>query len=261
MILIMRYLKERFNLCLFIPLGFLLTIGSETSIQYPINKFDIFIRLAFALQMLLWLRLWDDLSSIDKDRKNSPNRITVNPDNALILWKWFFILSLISFLLIYKLHNFAMVLIIFIFVIFFMFIYFLREKLNQLMFDLLILIKYPIIAFIFSSESTPFRDKILPLIIIYLILFIYEIFHDREHRSNSKYLKAGFVTWLCLLISFTSHIILKNESNRFESIKWGLLFVCMALFFLTIKYERIRNLKVIPFANGMIYLGFLAIPG
>ncbi len=261
MILIVQYFKERFNLFLFIPLGILLSIGSETSIQHLTNKFDIFVRFASALLLLLGLRLWDDLCSIKKDRKTSPNRVTVNPGNALILWKWLFIIFLMSFFIIYKLHNISILIIAFIFALFFMLIYFLREKLHPLMFDLFILIKYPVIAFITSSESAPFREKILPLIIIYLILFVYETFHDREHLSDMNYLKAGFIAWLFLSIGFASHIILNYHGNPSEWIKWGLLSLCIALFFLTIKYERVRNLKFIPFTNGVIYLCLLAISG
>jgi hypothetical protein len=261
MILIFRYLKERFNLWLFIPLSVLLAIGGEASILHSRNKFDIFAKSASALLLLLWLRLWDDLFSIKKDRKATPNRITVNPNNAIILWRWFFIISLLSFLLIYELDNISVLIIVFIFVVFFMLTYFLREKLNHLIFDLLTLIKYPVIAFIVASESTPFGDKILPLMVIYLILFIYEVFHDKEHLSDRNYLNAGFIAWLSLLMGFASHIVLSNKSSQFESVKWSLLSLCIALFILAMKYERIRNHKIVPFANGVTYLGLLAMTG
>jgi hypothetical protein len=213
------------------------------------------------LLLLLWLRLWDDLRSIEKDRKAVPNRITVNPDNTLILWKWLFAISLMSLLLIYELFGLSVLTISLVLAIFLLLVYALREKLNRLTFDLLVLLKYPAIALIASSESTRSRDKILPLITIYLILLVYEVFHDREHLSDRDYFKAGFVAWLSLLIGFASHIVLDKEGGQFEYAEWSLLSLCVALFLLAMKYERIRTFQVMRFVNGLIYLGFLAIPG
>jgi hypothetical protein len=260
MILILRYFKERFNVCLFIPLSVFLAIGSETSVLNFTDKFDIFIRAASALLLLLWFRLWDDLCSREKDKKAVPDRITVDPHNSKVLWKWFFILFFMSLFLVYALHHATMLLVTIVLAMLFVLFYALRNRLNQIIFDLLILIKYPIIAFVVSSENTPFQDKIFPLLMIYLILVVYEVFHDRGHLSDRNYLYAGYIAWLFLLIGCAAHIVLRYKGNQYGYVKWGFLSLCLAIFLLAVKYEKVRNLKIIPFANGIIYLGLLAGP-
>ena len=207
---IIKYIKERFKIRIYLPLCFLLTIGSEFSGLYNIDKIEIIKRIVTALLLLLWFRLWDDLCSIEKDRKIEPERITVNPLYTKSLWMWFFVLSLISFLLISIFYNTVVTTILIILAVFFILIYSFHKKINTLHFDLIVLIKYPVIAYIISSEETAFKEKILPLVMIYLIIVVYEIFHDKEHRLDSNYLRIGFFAWIAMIIGFVFLITLHS---------------------------------------------------
>ena len=260
MIIIIKYIQERFKIWIYFPLCFLLSIGSEVSGLYNLNRTEILQRIITALLLLLWFRLWDDLCSMKKDRIRSPERITVNPFYTRSLWIWLFVLSVISFSLILIFYGFIMTIIMIIFSAIFIVIYLFHEKLNQLHYDLLVLIKYPVIAFTVSSATSPLKDKIIPLLIIYLITLVYDVFHDREHLSDPKYLRTGFSAWIILIIGFASQILTHSDNSNFNVIKISILFFCMGLFLLTLFIKNVRSFKIIPFANGILYLGILAVP-
>ena len=260
MTVLTKYIQERFKFRVYIPLSIFLATGSEFSVLYKMNTGEAIKRTVSAFLLLLLFRLWDDLYFMEKDRIRDPERITVNPLYNGPLWIRLIMLSVFSFLFILVSYSILMTTVLIIFTLVFLSFYFFNKLLGQLFFDLLVLLKYPVIAFIISSERTPFRDKILPLIIIYLVTLVYEVFHDREHRLDRNYLIAGFIAWIFLISGFASQIFLQDGSYNSHLIKIGILFLCLGLFFAALKYEDVRNLKIIPFANGIFYLGMLIAP-
>lgn len=254
------YLKERFRPGLFVPTSIFLAVASE-SVALNIARIpDVLIMSASALLLLLPLRLLDDLGSRDQDKEIAPGRITLRADIVKRLWTWFLVLSLIAFCPVYPLHSVFALITAVALTTGMVLLYHARKRFDQLLFDLLVLTKYPVISFIVSSGTAPFTDKILSLFMVYLVLLVYEVFHDKKHMSKKGYRFAGFTAWLLLSIGFGVHIFIRDRDTQFAAIQWFFPIVCMGTFLVTIGNDRIRNARAVPFINGVLYSCLLTIP-
>ncbi len=255
MIILARYIKERFNVLLFVPLSVLLAAGGKTSgLTGPIS---LLVMSGYALVLLLWLRLLDDLCSREQDQERAPKRITVEVYNARTLWKWFFVLALVSLVMACLLHNGRGLLVVSLLALFLGVVYLVRRRLNRIVFDLIVLLKYPAIALAVSAETGPLAAVVLHMILIYLILVVYEVFHDKTHLADRRYLVPGLIAWVSLSICFAGFIVVSEGNSPFGSLVWSLPFACFGLFLLAATCERIRGKRIIPFVNGIIYLGLM----
>ena len=193
MTLIVKYIRERFNPILYLPLALLLILTGFRTLFTESQLFQEFsLRFPIALLLLLQFRLFDDLLSLPTDRQLTPVRITCIKGHGVIFWRWFFIIGATTLLLVAFLWGLQKFIVLFLLALFYLIIYRSKDYFSPLPFSLLILTKYPVISYLVSDlkllPPRPIRLEILLLLAIYLTTIIYEAFHDRTHRQDKAFL-------------------------------------------------------------------------
>lgn len=184
--------KERFQLKCFVPLAIILSLATQLSVQPAV--FADYVRSCLVILFYLFtFRLWDDVASLEIDQTQHPERVLCKADNPKAIYYVIGVLFLASSIFFLVQNNQLLSCIILFSLLSYYFIYYHVLKLQnkpQLIYSYLRLIKYPsLTALLASTQKVNVLNLNIAMLIVFLIMMIYEIAHDKENFQKPSYKK------------------------------------------------------------------------
>ena len=185
--LIRAYFAERYRPAFFVPVAALLFATGAAALGTPLTPTGSVLGVAAAYALVLAFRIRDDLADVDVDRRAHPTRITVvasdlSPLRAMMSGATIVGAALVALSPARIAGLIALTAITVVAIIW----YSLRARIGRRPNAPVILLKYPVIAFIAATagattpaESSVAVRPIAGFAAIYLIACLYEVFHDR----------------------------------------------------------------------------------
>lgn len=182
---ILRYRRERLPMALVLSVAALLTVAA-TAASGRVNAADVVWNVALAGSLVIQFRLWDDLNDIDHDRINHPDRVLCRLEShshfRFVLAILFAINS--GALSLLKSPQTATVFIV-LNIVFLLWYRVLREYFAAFLHVHVVLIKYPVFAFLIADDPTA-KNKtsvVLMMVVVYGGACIYEYLHNRQGQK------------------------------------------------------------------------------
>lgn len=182
---LLLYRRERLPTALVLTVAALL-VAAATAVSESFGAADVVRKMAIAGLLVTQFRLWDDLNDIDHDRTNHPERVLCR----LVSHSHFRIVLVILFVinsLAVSLSKSPLVATVFFVlnVVFLLWYRVLRDSFGTFLHVHLVLIKYPVFAFLIADEPAS-KNKITVVVtmaVVYGGACIYEFLHNSPCRN------------------------------------------------------------------------------
>ena len=222
------YLSTRFPATRFIPLAiFLAAAGLAAS--PPAHIFLMVLVALLALSLILQFRLWDDIADRKHDREIHPTRVLCNTRDIKPFLVAAAALFVLNGTLLAWLHAQSPRLIAYLVLCACLLAWYrLRQIAAQtsLLNSLLILLKYPVIAWLISTHAADVDPALLlsSLLTVYLIFVIFEILDDHCLRQLPG-AKFSLATSIGLLVFLWALIALRGmpDTGPLWGVAWGII--------------------------------------
>jgi 4-hydroxybenzoate polyprenyltransferase len=183
--LIVRYVRERAKLSVFVPLALVMAAmgrltGGRT--DRPTGTADYAFTALTALMLMLAFRVWDDLEDRSRDAREHPSRVTVIADSVAPLTAVGLMLGALGLLLVVLgPHAGSRLIAVTMAVAVLAAWYRVRPASARAVVNAhVVLLKYPLLAF----AATPASPPTGALVSLYLVLCAYEIVDDPALRAS-----------------------------------------------------------------------------
>ena len=241
---LLRYRRERFPLTVFVPVALFLAIPS-------LATGDAARVLVTLLVLLFQFRLWDDLSDLTADRREFPERVLSRAE-SVTSFRWLLVgaTGVVLLLLLGQLDLQLLYLAAISF--FFVWYRFVADRTPRARAYHIVLLKYPLFAFI---ASAPIGELLLgTLSLVYFTFAVYEPLHDsRTHRFKGIHVVVAGDLAIWVLMSW---VVLTGEAgSAILFLLVGLAIVLAATSFQRFRRERDGTLL----GRGVFLLSFLVL--
>ncbi len=184
-----RYRSSRFPLRLYLPLAILICTAANVSAQ-SVSSVRLAIDFMLTCSLLFQFRLWDDLSDVQRDRVEHPQRV-LSQATSLSHFRWLLVISLLSNVGIVAVAKpMSSLLVFFGLDAFFVISYQLRRALQRPCWFSFhgVLLKYPVFVYLMSPAVIGDDWVILAyaMATIYLCFCVYEILHDESLHALQR---------------------------------------------------------------------------
>ncbi len=231
---VLQYWSSRMPPGIYLPMVLFLGMASLTA-GWPTRPASLVVNLLLAYSLVLQFRLWDDLSDVERDRVEHPER-TLCRTKRMKLFRWIlFGLFVMNFGLIVWLKP-VNVVVVFLSLNWVFWLWYRmpqQNRLNDWLSYHFVLLKYPIFVYLIRPDATGTAtgSLLLAMVLVYLCFCVYEVLHDPSLRTF-----RGINIWLAvemIALELVAILIVVDASQFAQS--WGvvpitLLFVGAGLF-------------------------------
>jgi hypothetical protein len=203
------YIRTRFPLWLALSLPLFLTVAAQTSSR-PISLLNFFSAYGQGVLLVFIFRLWDDIADRPRDQHAHPERVLSQSSLIQEFVSLDLFLAILSvFLTIDRYFSAPTKTMLALYSVLFVW-YWLRERLPwvPVLNYHIILTKYPCFVMILSgtSDRTFTPTLFSQAAVVYLLLCVFEVLHDRELRRFGVARVMAFVEFvLAMLLIFIVH--------------------------------------------------------
>jgi hypothetical protein len=183
------YQKSRLPPTILLPLTAFLC-SAVAAVAWPSSWADWAANGILAFLVVVQLRLWDDLASVEADRRHSPERVLCKAKSLRGFWIVLVLLSLINTTLLGIFKNVNSVTVYQTIMAFLAVWYSLLSRFTRdpIFCSLVVLIKYPGIVVLLSVQNSAgvMRKMAYAAALTFLCFCVYEILHDRRLRATQS---------------------------------------------------------------------------
>lgn len=257
-----QYLCTRFPVMQFVPLSVFIAAAGLAPAP-PGSLSEWVLAAALALILILQFRLWDDIADRERDRALNPGRVLCQAHDIKPFLVTAMVLSVLCGVLLAWYHDQSARNAVYLLLCTMLFVWYrLRPALKEqgLLNSILVLFKYPVIAWLISNPAALPDTPLLfsCLLSVYLIFILFELLDDHNLRRQpgaTSSLLASFV----LLLSAWVFIALwtRPHTSQLPRVAWGLIILGTLLLGL-FEISKPRGQKAKRRGSGFFLLGLLA---
>ena len=180
-------------------------VGPPPSVTHAIG--DVVLVLLFVLQF----RLWDDLSDLQRDRLEHPQRVLSQTTQTRSFWCGVGLLGALGGGVVWWRGPLAAIVAVGVLHVALWLWYAFPGRRSLAIADYhVVLLKYPVFAFLIATRVGVGVDTFFMAACVYWVVCIYEVVHDRKLRAHvaSRVVAAAEATLFCVLVVvlFSTHL-------------------------------------------------------
>jgi hypothetical protein len=255
-----QYLITRFPPMVYLPCAVFLVTSGITGGR-SISFFRMFFSFLHALTLLLQFRLWDDISDINRDKKEYPDRIMVQAKTL----RPFMILAMVLFAAnlfllagqpgppqrfgVFLLLNAAYLL----------WYNLLRGILHDRILGYhMVLAKYPVIVFLLSGDGGKTWTLLLAMAMVFICFALYEALHDRDLNKNCRVVRIRRLEETVFMV-ISLLMAIQMTGGPTASVLQGVGGVTAFLVLRELFERRGLHLQSPDYCYSVFFLGFLLV--